>query len=130
MGALAFDASQNGTPVGCHTYLVEEDHWSWSDGIYELHGYAPQAVPATTALMLQHKHPDDTTRAFGVLETAIRDGDPFSRHHRVIDANQQVRSVLSVGPRNGGRRRAGAAGHGVLRRPHRGPPPVLRRAGG
>ena len=97
MGALAFDGTQNNSPVGYYTYLVADDHWTWSDGVYELHGYAPGAVPATTKLMLEHKHPDDMARAFEVLETAVADGRPFSCYHRIIDTTKQVRSVLSVG---------------------------------
>jgi hypothetical protein len=97
MGALAFDGSQHSSSVGSYTYLVADDSWTWSDGIYELHGYAPRAVPVTTELMLQHKHPDDMARAFEVLETVARDGRPFSCYHRIIDAKSNVRSVLSVG---------------------------------
>ena len=97
MGALAFDGTQSSSPVGYYTYLVEDDHWTWSEGVYELHGYAPGAVPATTKLLLEHKHPDDMARAFEVLETAVADGRPFSCYHRIIDAKKQVRSVLSVG---------------------------------
>src|SRR3954471_6301184 len=97
MSGLAFDGSPNHTPVGYYTYTVGDDHWSWSDGLYELHGYAPQAVPASTELLLQHKHPDDAARAFDVMETVISDGRPFSCYHRIIDAKGAVRYVLSVG---------------------------------
>jgi hypothetical protein len=97
MDALAFDGRQTSSTVGHYTYLVAEDLWTWSDGLYELHGYAPQALPATTELMLKHKHPDDTARAFEVLETAMRDGRPFSCYHRIVDSASNVRSVLSVG---------------------------------
>ena len=92
-----FDGGPNHTPVGYFTYTVEDDHWYWSQGIYELHGYEPGAVPASTELLLQHKHPDDAVRAFEVLETVIRDGQPFSCYHRIIDAAGCVRYVLSVG---------------------------------
>lgn len=97
MGALAFDGSQSGTPVGYYDYEVAEERWTWSDGVYELHGYAPQTVPATTALLLRHKHPDDMARAFEVLETAMRDGGAFSCYHRIVTVEDRVRSVLSVG---------------------------------
>lgn len=97
MNELHFDGSPNHTPVGYFTYTVPDDHWSWSDGLYELHGYAPQSVPATTELVLRHKHPDDVARAFDVLETAIEDALPFSCYHRIIDAKDEVRYVLSVG---------------------------------
>jgi hypothetical protein len=97
MGALAFDGSQEHTPVGHFTYAVSDDRWFWSDGVYELHGYAPEAVIPTTELMLQHKHPDDMARAFAVLEGAVSHGGPFSCYHRIIDAKERFRSVLSVG---------------------------------
>jgi hypothetical protein len=97
MTTLAFDGSQDGTPVGYYTYVVGEDRWSWSAGVYALHGYEPDSVAVTSELMLQHKHPDDMPRAFEVLQTAIQDGRPFACYHRVIDAKQAVRSVVSVG---------------------------------
>ena len=97
MTTLAFDGSQDGTPVGYYTYVVGEDRWSWSAGVYALHGYEPDSVVVTSELMLQHKHPDDMPRAFEVLQTAIEDGRPFACYHRVIDAKQADRSVVSVG---------------------------------
>jgi hypothetical protein len=97
MTPLAFDGTPNDTPVGYFTYTVDDDHWAWSEGLYALHGYGPHEVEATTALMLQHKHPEDTARALDVLEQAIRDGEAFSCYHRIIDTHGRVRSVLSVG---------------------------------
>jgi len=97
MTSLAFDGTPNDTPVGYFTYIVDDDHWSWSAGLYALHGYEPHEVEATTTLMLKHKHPDDTARTFEVLETVIKDAAPFSCYHRIIDAQEQIRFVLSVG---------------------------------
>lgn len=97
MSGLSFDGRRNETPVGYYSYTVVDDHWTWSEGMYELHGYEPLSVAATTELMLQHKHPDDALRAFEVLESVTRDGRPFSCYHRIVDAKGQVRSVLSVG---------------------------------
>ena len=98
MGVLAFDGSQYGSPVGYYIYLVADDSWCWSDAVYTMHGYQPRAVPATTELMLQHKHPDDLARSLEVLEKAIRDGLPFSSYHRIIDAKDHVRSAASRFP--------------------------------
>jgi hypothetical protein len=97
VSTLSFDGRPNDTPVGYYTYTVADDHWTWSDALYAMHGHEPLAVPATTALMLSHKHPDDAVRAFEVLEKVILDGHPYSCFHRIIDAKQQVRRVLSVG---------------------------------
>lgn len=97
MGELSFDGRPNDTPVGYFSYFVEDDVWSWSDGMYALHGYEPRAMPATTDLMLKHKHPDDALRAFEVLEAVTSDGMPFSCYHRIITIGGEVRYVLSVG---------------------------------
>lgn len=97
MPDLKFDGRPNDTPIGYFTYDVEDDHWSWSEGMYELHGYEPREVQPSTALMLQHKHPDDALRAIAVLESVIDDGKPFSCYHRVVDVQHVVRYVLSVG---------------------------------
>ena len=97
MAALAFDGSQPHRPVGYYTYTVADGTWTWSDGVYLLHGFAPHEVPATTDVLLRHKHPDDRTRTFEVMENAIADGEPFSCYHRIIDRHERIRSVLSVG---------------------------------
>jgi hypothetical protein len=97
MSPRAFDGSRTGPPVGHYTYLIAADRWTWSDGVYALHGYAPGEVPATTEVLMRHKHPDDRARVHDVLETVIRDGFPFSCYHRVIDRDDRVRSVLAAG---------------------------------
>lgn len=97
MTELKFDGRPNDTPIGYFTYDVKDDHWSWSDGMYVLHGYEPHQVPATTALVLQHKHPDDAVRSMEVLEAAVAEGRPFSCYHRLFNVENDVRYVLSVG---------------------------------
>lgn len=97
MEKVAFDGSQPTTAVGCYNYLVSEDRWSWSDAVYLLHGYSPGEIPATTEVLLRHKHPDDRSRAAEVLDNALQDGEPFSCYHRIVDRHERVRSVLSVG---------------------------------
>lgn len=97
MSSLNFDGNQPATPVGYFDYLVADDAWNWSAGVFELHGYAPDSVRPSTELVLRHKHPDDMARSFEVLENAIANGGTFSCYHRVIDVHERVRSVLSVG---------------------------------
>lgn len=94
---VTFDGSQPTRPAGHFAYDVANDRWSWGDGLYAMHGYSPREVPATTDVLLSHKHPDDRARASGVLEQVVRDGEPFSCYHRIVDRDLRVRSVLSVG---------------------------------
>jgi hypothetical protein len=94
---VRFDGSQPPRPVGIYSYIVAEDRWIWSDAVYTLHGYEPREIPATTRALLQHKHPDDRARAAEVLESAMRDGEPYSCYHRIVDRSQRIHTVLSVG---------------------------------
>jgi PAS domain S-box-containing protein len=84
-------------PVGYYTYVVADDNWTWSPGIYELHGYVAHEVTATTELLLRHTHPEDLADVLEVLETAVRDGRPFGCSHRVVDRVGAERPVLVVG---------------------------------
>jgi hypothetical protein len=97
METVAFDGSQPTGAVGHYVYTVASDEWTWSVGVYAMHGYAPDEIAVSTEVLLGHKHPDDRSRALEVLETALEDGRPFSCYHRIIDRNNRVRSVLSVG---------------------------------
>ena len=83
--------------VAPFTYDVVRDEWTWSEALYELHGYSPREIPATTEALMHHKHPEDRERAAGVFAAVVRDGGTYSCYHRVVDRNQRVLSVVSVG---------------------------------
>ncbi len=78
-------------------YDVVRDHWEWSDELYELHGYAPREIPATTSALISHKHPEDRQRVEAVFAAAVQDGTTYTCYHRIVDRNQRVLSVVSVG---------------------------------
>ena len=97
METVLFDGGQPASPMGHYSYDIPQDRWTWSDGVYAMHGYAPREVPASTGVLLRHKHPDDRARAAAVLETVVREGGAYSCYHRIVDRDERVRSVLSVG---------------------------------
>ncbi|WP_322919170.1 PAS and ANTAR domain-containing protein [Nocardioides renjunii] len=76
---------------------MANDQWEWSDALYDLHGYSPREIPATTGALLHHKHPDDRERAAGVFAAVVQDGGTYSCYHRIVDRNKRVLSVVSVG---------------------------------
>jgi hypothetical protein len=78
-------------------YDVVNDHWEWSDALYELHGYVSREIPATTDALLSHKHPEDRERVARVFAAALRNGETYTCYHRIIDRNHRVLSVVSVG---------------------------------
>ncbi|HET9421962.1 MAG TPA: PAS and ANTAR domain-containing protein [Nocardioides sp.] len=81
-------------PVGRFSYRVQSRRWTWSRGIYEMHGFTPGEVVPTTDLMIAHVHPDDRAGYEAVAEKALAAGHPFVSQHRVIDAQRRVRTVL------------------------------------
>ena len=95
--APAFHDNEGPPRVGYFTYSVVGDHWSWSTGMYALHGLQPGEVTPSTRLLLEHQHPDDRAGVYEVLDTAVRAATPFSCHHRVIDRQGREHSVLLVG---------------------------------
>lgn len=84
--------------VGRFWFHLDGQRWEWSDTVARMHGYEPGAVEPTTALLLQHKHPDDRSQVAVVLE-GVRHGEPFSSRHRIIDAAGRTHWVIVVGDR-------------------------------
>jgi hypothetical protein len=82
--------------TGRFVYRVAEDSWSWSDTMYRIHGFEPGAVPASTEVLIAHKHPDDRSYAAEVLQHVLNTGEPISCYHRIVDAQGRVRQVAAV----------------------------------
>lgn len=97
MYTVVLDGRQPDGEVGHFGYDVLADQWSWSEGFYAIHGYEPGEVPATTAVLLRHKHPEDRDHAAAVIRRTLAEGGAFSNYHRILDSRERVRSVLSVG---------------------------------
>lgn len=83
--------------VGEFVYTVATDTWSWSDELYQIHGFAPGEVVPTTELMMAHKHPDDLPRSREVVVAALDRGEPFGDRHRILDSSGGERTVLALG---------------------------------
>ncbi len=93
----SFPGTRSPGLVAPFRYDVVHDTWEWSDALYELHGYAPGEIPATTSALMHHKHPEDRERAAGVFAAVARDGGTYSCYHRMVDRNERVLSLVSVG---------------------------------
>lgn len=83
--------------VGGFRYLVRDDRWEWSDGVAQMHGYAPGTVTPTTELVLAHRHPDDKATVGDLVVQVYRQRTPVTCRHRIIDAQGKEHLVLVVG---------------------------------
>lgn len=85
--------------VGSFRFYLDGDRWEWSDAVARMHGYEPGEIVPTTALVLEHKHPDDRDGAANLMRRVLQDGEPFSSRHRIIDTAGEVHYVVGVGQR-------------------------------
>ncbi|RYP83996.1 ANTAR domain-containing protein [Nocardioides guangzhouensis] len=83
--------------TGSFRYDVPSETWHWSPGIFHIYGFEPGDVVPTTDLMRRHVHPEDTDLAFSIGDRALRSGESFSSHFRIVDNEQRVREVIAVG---------------------------------
>jgi ANTAR domain/PAS fold len=88
-----------GERVGSFRYFRFEDRWEWSDAVAAMHGYAPGQVQPTTALVMSHKHPDDSANVALLIEALSEEGQAFSNRHRIIDTRGHTHLVLVIGER-------------------------------
>lgn len=84
-------------PFGPFVYTVATKSWWWSDDLYRIHGFEPGDVLPTTAVLVAHKHPEDAAVATTIVTNALASGEPFALWHRIIDARERTRTVVSVG---------------------------------
>lgn len=115
--------TSNTGPFGSFRYSFLTETWWWSEGLFQIHGFAPGEVVPSTDLLLVHKHPDDRDLVQDALRAALDTGEPFAVWHRVVDAQGTVHQVVSVGEgvRDPSGRLTGVRGHmvdltGALRR--------------
>jgi hypothetical protein len=88
-----------GERVGSFRYFRSEDRWEWSDAVAAMHGYGPGQVEPTTALVMSHKHPDDSANVALLIEALSEEGQAFSNRHRIIDTRGHTHLVLVIGER-------------------------------
>lgn len=83
-------------PSGSFCLSLESGVGSWSDGLFQIHGYTRGEVVPTAELVIAHKHPDDRDAARQLIATLSRDGGKGSNFHRIIDSKGKEHRVLTV----------------------------------
>lgn len=69
----------------------------WSDEFYRIHGLKPQSVKPSTRLRLTMVFPADRSLLEEAIESAFKDGKPYSIEKRIVLPNKEIRWVLSQG---------------------------------
>jgi PAS domain S-box-containing protein len=92
--ALAGGAPQR---VGWFRFYFADERWEWSPQVERMHGYEPNSVQPTTALVLSHKHPDDYGQVAATIEEIRRTAGAFSTRHRIVDTHGEIHHVVVIG---------------------------------
>ncbi|OBI69325.1 PAS and ANTAR domain-containing protein [Mycobacterium sp. E796] len=97
--AAVEQALAGGTPqsAGWFRFYFEDQRWEWSEQVQRMHGYEPGTVTPTTELVLSHKHPDDRRRVAVTIDDMVKNRQPFSARHRIVDTSGAVHHVVVVG---------------------------------
>jgi hypothetical protein len=90
-------ATHDSQRLGWFRFHFGDDRWTWSPQVEHMHGYHPGTTAPGTSLVLSHVHPDDERRVAAGLYDIRRTGDPFSSHHRIVDARHRLRDVVMIG---------------------------------
>jgi hypothetical protein len=101
-------------PVGWFRYQVVSDTWTWSPGLFQIHGFLPGEIVPTSAVFVAHKHPDDRSHTEEVMAAVLATGQPYCCRHRIIDARQRKRTVVTIGQGTVGQHGAVTDVHGYF----------------
>ena len=102
MSAVRLSSQPAGTgkvrsEVGQFVWDVRTDTWWWSDALFHLLGYEPDAVTPSLQRFLQHKAPEDLAQVDAVFTRCLNEGGPFSCYHHVVDVHGARKAVVAVG---------------------------------
>ena len=64
--------------VGEFEWDTVTNDWWWSDALFSLYGYQPEAVKPSLKIFLQHKDPRDQARIDARLQPLPRQGRTFN----------------------------------------------------
>ena len=98
-GPYTYSSALGGNECVAGTFHVDVAGWkvTWSDGMYQLHGYRRGEVVPTLELLYSHKHPEDRPRCQAIVDQVLQTGGYFCMYHRIIDAKGRTRRVLTSG---------------------------------
>ena len=91
------DNAQHLAGMGDYDWHIPTDTNRWSDELYRIYGYEPQAFMPSYAEFLARIHPDDRERITGIHQEAYRTGEPYQMIERIVRPNGEVRYLSSNG---------------------------------
>lgn len=91
------DNAQQLANMGDYDWHIASDTNRWSDQLFRIYGYAPQAFNATYERFLEMVHPDDRDRIAAVHQQAYATGEAYQMIERIVRPDGEVRHLASNG---------------------------------
>jgi hypothetical protein len=82
-------------PAGTFELDFASGRISWTEGLYDIHGFKPGQIVPTLGLLLTHLHRDDRGPFQALLTKLSAKGGQAALLHRVIDSRGRQRRVFS-----------------------------------
>lgn len=91
------DNAQHLAGMGDYDWHIPTDTNRWSDQLYRIYGYEPQAFNASYERFLSLIHPEDRDRIQALHQEAYATGAPYQMIERIVRPDGEVRYLSSNG---------------------------------
>ncbi|MBI3621275.1 MAG: EAL domain-containing protein [Nitrospirae bacterium] len=89
--------AQHVAHVGSWERVFETDTIRWSDELFRIFGFAPQAFVPTMDKLAQCIHPDDRQQVTQAIEATLSSGQLYNAHYRIVRPDGSERMIHSQG---------------------------------
>jgi len=94
---MRVDNAQLLANMGDYDWHIESDTNRWSDQLFRIYGYEPQAFNPSYDKFLSLIHPDDRERIQEIHQRAYATGEPYQMMERIVRPDGEVRYLSSNG---------------------------------
>ena len=91
------DNAQQLAGMGDYDWHIPTDTNRWSDQLFRIYGYEPQAFTGNYETFLAHVHPEDRDRITALHQHAYATGEPYEMVERIVRPDGEVRFLSSNG---------------------------------
>src|SRR5579875_1699988 len=91
------DNAQQLANMGDYDWNGATDTNRWSDQLYRIYGYEPQAFNASFERFMSLIHPDDRERIGAVIQRSLETGEPYEITERIVRPDGTIRFLSSNG---------------------------------
>jgi len=89
--------AQEITHIGSYRWDIKEDITTWTDELYRITGYEPQAFTPTYDKYIACIHPDDKELFKSITQEILENKAPYSGQYRLVRPDGTIRNILEKG---------------------------------